>query len=211
MLTCTFRLLDREDALRDDFHFESNNLDLDEDEADWNEEEPNWNDDDDGPADLNNPKSENSAYLEFLHEEVGPSPFPFLGTCTDEIQAQKFGAGNTEEEDELGEDGVMLESPLDKIDAYQIFNACLLSASSFVLLGPTSGERATANTRPSEMQQENPAYYTSLTSHLTPDEMATIQTVMDQARAQIVHAAACCSTTTTSSGDSRDCVFWSGP
>jgi len=44
-------------------------------------------------------------------------------------QAQKFGAAEELEysDDELGEDSVLLESPLDKIDPYITFKTALMS------------------------------------------------------------------------------------
>jgi hypothetical protein len=44
-------------------------------------------------------------------------------------QAQKFGRGveDVETEEELGEDTVLLESPLDKIEPYQLFRATFMS------------------------------------------------------------------------------------
>ena len=44
------------------------------------------------------------------------------------IQAQKFGVNDGEmSEEELGEDSVLLESPLDKLDPYTAFRGSLLS------------------------------------------------------------------------------------
>lgn len=44
-------------------------------------------------------------------------------------QAQKFGGDQQPEfsDDELGEDSVLLESPLDKLEPYQIFRSALMS------------------------------------------------------------------------------------
>lgn len=76
-------------------------------------------------------KDESTAYLEFLNEEV------CVTTCSTRheiyanshcLQAQKFSrAIDDVEEDDLGEDSVLLESPLDKIEPYQLFRATLLS------------------------------------------------------------------------------------
>ena len=45
------------------------------------------------------------------------------------LQAQKFRAGgdDAETDEDLGEDSVLLESPLDKIEPYQLFRATFLS------------------------------------------------------------------------------------
>jgi len=46
-------------------------------------------------------------------------------------QAQKFSrAIDDAEEDDLGEDSVLLESPLDKIEPYQLFRNTLMSRSN---------------------------------------------------------------------------------
>lgn len=45
-------------------------------------------------------------------------------------QAQKFGSAEAEmSEEELGEDSVLLESPLDKLDPYTAFRSSLMSKS----------------------------------------------------------------------------------
>jgi hypothetical protein len=75
------------------------------------------------------------------------------------VQAQKFSRGlGDDDEDELGEDSVLLESPLDKIEPYQLFKATLM-----------------------KMQQEQPQFYASLAGHLTGDEQAVIQNIFVKA------------------------------
>lgn len=45
-------------------------------------------------------------------------------------QAQKFSQIEEQmSDDELGENSVLLESPLDKLEPYQIFRSCLISKS----------------------------------------------------------------------------------
>lgn len=64
-------IVDREEALRDDFHFDST-YDYGEDEE-WADEEANWTGDEgaaepqEGGGQL---KDESAAYLEFLNDEV---------------------------------------------------------------------------------------------------------------------------------------------
>lgn len=50
-------------------------------------------------------------------------------TDTWPAQAQKFGGDQQLDlsDDELGEDSVLLESPLDKLEPYQIFRSALMS------------------------------------------------------------------------------------
>ena len=52
-----------------------------------------------------------------------------LTLLTPHKQAQKFrpGVEEAETDDELGEDSVLLESPLDKVEPYQLFRATLMS------------------------------------------------------------------------------------
>jgi hypothetical protein len=74
MLTCC---LDRDEALRDDFHLESASYDYGDDEE-WGDEEANWTADD-NPEDeeTSDARDESTAYLEFLNEEVSlPQTIP---------------------------------------------------------------------------------------------------------------------------------------
>lgn len=75
-------------------------------------------------------KDESAAYLEFLNEEV--RVFQSRRTCRilTVRQAQKFArAADDIDEDDLSEDSVLLESPLDKIEPYQLFRGTLMSKS----------------------------------------------------------------------------------
>lgn len=72
---------------------------------------------------------------------------------------------------------MLLESPLDKLEPYQIFRACLLSKSSI------RGVRNSCLTSFAGLQQEQPQFYTGLSSHLSADEQGVIQTVVQQAEA----------------------------
>ncbi|KAI8675426.1 hypothetical protein NCS57_00443700 [Fusarium keratoplasticum] len=131
----------REEALRDDIHLESSYDYGEEDE--WDDDDANWNADEEDPStETPETKDESTAYLNFLNEE-----------------AQKFSrAIDDVEEDDLGEDTVLLESPLDKVEPYQLFRATLM-----------------------KMQQEQPQFYATLAGHLTAEDQSVIQTVMVKA------------------------------
>ncbi|KAM7205702.1 Armadillo-type fold [Rhypophila sp. PSN 637] len=139
----------REEALKDDFHLESGGYGYDDDDEEWAGDEGNWNEEADEEEDTSDAKDESTAYLEFLNEE-----------------AQKFGSAEAEmSEEELGEDSVLLESPLDKLDPYTAFRSSLM-----------------------KLQQEQPQFYTTLTSHLSAEEQGIITGVCQQADAQAVLA-----------------------
>ncbi|PNP49445.1 hypothetical protein THARTR1_09767 [Trichoderma harzianum] len=134
----------REDALRDDFTLDAGYDYVDEDE--WDERDVAWNGDEEvgsaGDEESPETKDESAAYLEFLNEE-----------------AQKFSRViDDDEEEELGEDSVLLESPLDKIEPYQLFRATLL-----------------------KMQQDQPQFYANLASHLSGEEQGLIQDIIVKA------------------------------
>ncbi|UKZ74242.1 hypothetical protein TrVFT333_001904 [Trichoderma virens FT-333] len=134
----------REDALRDDFTLDAGYEYADEDE--WDERDVAWNGDEEagsaGDDESPETKDESAAYLEFLNEE-----------------AQKFSRViDDEEEEDLGEDSVLLESPLDKIEPYQLFRATLL-----------------------KMQQDQPQFYANLASHLSAEEQGLIQDIIVKA------------------------------
>ncbi|KAJ4417195.1 Nonsense-mediated mRNA decay protein 5 [Gnomoniopsis sp. IMI 355080] len=146
-ITSLFRSLpaalkNREDAMKDDYGLDANYT-YDEDEE-WGDDEADWAGDEEQEEEATDAKDESSAYLEFLNEE-----------------AQKFSQIEEQmSDDELGENSVLLESPLDKLEPYQIFRSCLI-----------------------RLQQEQPQFYTGLSSHLSADEQAVIQTVVQQAEA----------------------------
>ncbi|KAJ3478991.1 hypothetical protein NLG97_g8433 [Lecanicillium saksenae] len=139
-------LKNREEALRDDPYF-SNNYTYDDDDDEWDEDESKWEAEEEEPAveeETTEAKEESNAYLEFLHDE-----------------AQKFSrAIDDDEDDELREDSVLLESPLDKVEPYQLFRGTLL-----------------------KMQQEQPQFYSSLAGHLSPEEQNVLQSIVAKAEA----------------------------
>ncbi|KOS22329.1 putative importin [Escovopsis weberi] len=129
----------RDEALRDDFTMSADYDYADEDE--WDEKDAEWNGEEEfvGEEEQSEGKDESAAYLEFLNEE-----------------AQKFGhVVDDADEDELGEDSVLLESPLDKIEPYQLFRATLI-----------------------KMQQEQPQFYNSLASQLSAEDQSVMQNIM---------------------------------
>ncbi|EEY15862.1 importin-7 [Verticillium alfalfae VaMs.102] len=141
----------REEALRDDYHLEGNYEYGDDD--DWGDDEANWNAEE-GPEaeETGEARDESTAYLEFLNDE-----------------AQKFSRGleEAESEDDLGEDSVLLESPLDKLDPYQLFSGTLM-----------------------KLESEQPQFYASLASHLSAEDQAALQGIMakasENAQAQLI-------------------------
>lgn len=63
--------LDREEALKDDFQFDSGTYGYEDDEDEWADNDGgNWNAEDDTEEEVSDVKDESTAYLEFLNEEV---------------------------------------------------------------------------------------------------------------------------------------------
>jgi hypothetical protein len=103
--------LDREEALKDDFPLEGSAYDDDDDDDEWAGDDNAWTEEEE-PEEEQDAKDESSAYLEFLNEE-----------------AQKFqNLEDNDSDDELGEES-LLETPLDKIEPYQLFKNALMSTS----------------------------------------------------------------------------------
>jgi len=75
-ITVLFRTLPaalkkREEALKDDFHFEPTSYDdYDDDDEDWNEDEAAWTGNNEPEEETTDAKDESTAYIEFLNEEV---------------------------------------------------------------------------------------------------------------------------------------------
>ncbi|KAH7358612.1 importin-7 [Plectosphaerella cucumerina] len=142
--TLPMAMKNREEALRDDYR-----LDLEgeygyNDDDEWGEDGANWAAEE-APGETpetTEARDESTAYLEFLNEE-----------------SQKFSrASNYESEDDLGEESVLLESPLDKVDPYQLFSATLM-----------------------RMEEQQPQFYASLASHLSAEDQAGLQSIMAKA------------------------------
>ena len=73
--------LDREEALKDDFQFDSGTYGYEDDEDEWADNDGgNWNAEDDNEEEINEVKDESTAYLEFLNEEVTPTQDMFWPT-----------------------------------------------------------------------------------------------------------------------------------
>ncbi|KAF4512653.1 hypothetical protein G6O67_000006 [Ophiocordyceps sinensis] len=131
----------REDALRDDFQLDST-YDYGEDDE-WDEEDANWNGEEEvTQGETAEVKDESKAYLEFLNDEASKFSRPV----------------DDGDEDELGEDSVLLESPLDKIEPYQLFKAVLMT-----------------------MQQEQPQFYANLAGHLSAEDQSMVHVIMTKA------------------------------
>lgn len=138
----------REEALKDDYPLDGSAYDEDEEEE-WAGDDNTWNDETE-PEEETDAKDESTAYLEFLNEE-----------------AQKFQNLEADDsDDELGEES-LLETPLDKVEPYQLFRDGLL-----------------------KLQHQQPQLYESLITNLSPDEQGIIQSVVHQAEANAQQAAA---------------------
>lgn len=100
-----------------------------DDDEEWGDDEAAWAAEDElEEEETEDAKDESTAYLEFLNEEVGQSLRNDIWSLLTPRQAQKIGHLNEDDsDDELGEHSVLLESPLDKLEPYQIFSSCLMS------------------------------------------------------------------------------------
>lgn len=61
---------DREEALKDDFQFDSGTYGYDESEEEWDDDAANWTGAEEEEDQSGEAKDESTAYLEFLNEEV---------------------------------------------------------------------------------------------------------------------------------------------
>ncbi|KAF8862644.1 ARM repeat-containing protein [Acephala macrosclerotiorum] len=137
----------REEALKDDYPLDDSAYD-DEDDEEWAGDDSAWNEEDETNEE-SDVKDESTAYLEFLNEE-----------------AQKFqNLDDNDSDDELGEES-LLETPLDKIEPYQLFRNAL-----------------------AKLQHEQPQLYESLTTNLSQPEQVIVQGVIHQAEANAANAA----------------------
>ncbi|KAI4864835.1 ARM repeat-containing protein [Hypoxylon rubiginosum] len=143
-------LKNREEALKEDFTYDAGTYEY-EDLDEWADEDTNWNAEEGAEGEPTEARDESTAYLEFLNEEAAKFS---------QIESQ-YKDPLDDSDDELGEDSVMLESPLDKIEPYQLFRTVLM-----------------------KLQQENPQLYSDLTAALSADEQAVIQNAVHQAEAQ---------------------------
>ena len=114
--------LDREEATKEDDLVGETFEEEEEEEEEW-EADTEWNiDGEDAEGDV---KDESSAYLEFLNEEVSDEDLCRIHQLIFG-QAQKFGTGSSEDDDELEEEG-LLETPLDQVEPYGLFKDTLMS------------------------------------------------------------------------------------
>lgn len=119
-VTILFRTLpnamkNRDDALKDDYTYDAGSYDYD-DEDEWAEEDTNWQTEEKPEEEPQEGRDESTAYLEFLNEEAAKFS---------RLENQYRDAEDSD--DDLGEDSVLLESPLDKLEPYQLFRLALLS------------------------------------------------------------------------------------
>ena len=116
---------DREEATKEGDFTLNEDDDEDDEQEEWEGDAAAWtNDADEGEGDV---RDESAAYLEFLNEEVShKANLDSPNSLTSNAKAQKFGAVNDDDDDELEEES-LLETPLDKVDPYQMFKATLLS------------------------------------------------------------------------------------
>lgn len=157
----------REEALKNDYPLGGSAYgDDDDDDAEWAGEET-WTEEDELEEDGEG-KDESAAYLDFLNEE-----------------AQKFGNLDDDSDDDLGEES-LLETPLDKVEPYGMFKDALLSMYPSLL----NTHICSILTFITELQHEQPALYTNLTSNLTPEEQQIVQSVVAQADQKAAEAAA---------------------
>jgi len=139
----------REEALKDDAPFAEDGTYGDEDEDEWAGDDNAWAEEVDEVDDDSEGRDESSAYLEFLNEE-----------------ANKFNAlAGEEDDDDFGEE-VLLETPLDKIEPYQLFKDTFL-----------------------KLQSSQPQLYATLISNLDPDQQQVLQGVVQQADQNAAFAA----------------------
>ncbi|KAL2269400.1 hypothetical protein VTJ83DRAFT_1584 [Remersonia thermophila] len=137
-------MANREEALKDDFQYDNGNFGYDASDDEWDDEDTNWNgaDNDEEPTEA---KDEGTAYLEFLNEEA---------------KRLKTAEGG-ESDDELGEDSVLLESPLDRIDPYIAFRDAF-----------------------KRLQEGQPQFCASLLGHLSEPDQQALLAVCETANAQ---------------------------
>jgi importin-7 len=135
-ITVLFRSLpsamkNREDALKDDYTFDAGSYDYD-DEDEWAEEDANWQTEEKPEEEPQESRDESTAYLEFLNEEAA------------KFSRMENQYKDDDSDDDLGEDSVLLESPLDKLEPYQLFRAALMR--KFKIPDSTCGALPIANT-----------------------------------------------------------------
>ncbi len=161
------RILDREEALKEDFPLEGSAYDEEDEDDEWAGDDNAWTGEEEHQEE-EDVRDESSAYLEFLNEE-----------------AQKFKKlEDNDSDDELGEES-LLETPLDKIEPYQLFKNALMSMLAFAC--SFSGIQMLMKI---ELQAEQPQLYESLTTILSPEEQSIVQSVVHQADAIAAQAAA---------------------
>jgi len=127
---------ERDEILKDDFPLDGSAYDDLDDEEDWAGDDTEWNEENE-PEEESDAKDESTAYLEFLNEEAS-NAHPLEGSRTNWQKAQKFqNLEDHDSDDELGEES-LLETPLDKIEPYQLFRDALLSKLTLLSSQPAT-------------------------------------------------------------------------
>ncbi|KAL5606320.1 hypothetical protein BROUX41_002737 [Berkeleyomyces rouxiae] len=132
----------RAEALKDDLNFDAANYDYG-DEEEWAETDTNWNLDEEG-EEGDEEREGTGTYFDYLAEE-----------------AQKYSAAQDYDEDDedLGEESSVLESPLDKVEPYQMFAVAI-----------------------SKLQAEQPDFYGGLVGQIPAEDQSEIQNIVNHAQ-----------------------------
>ena len=106
-------------------------------------------------------------------------------------QSQKLGApgdADLTDDEDLAEDGVLLESPLDRLNAYSMFREAMLSRSKPGTWRRREAEAWTDNGEPIVLQQDQPQLYSSMMAVLSPEQSNVVQAVLRQAEEDLAAA-----------------------
>ncbi|KAL2887313.1 putative importin [Ceratocystis lukuohia] len=139
----------RAEALKDDLNFDSSNYDYGDSEE-WADNDTNWNLDEEA-EEVEEVADTTGAYFEYLAEE-----------------ARKYSVEDYDDDDEdLGEESAILESPLDKIEPYQLFAVTI-----------------------NKLQTEQPEFYSGLVGQIPAEDQGEIQNIVNRAQQIAMEAAA---------------------
>lgn len=152
---CADPFPERDDILKNDFPLDGSAYDDVDDDDEWGADDNTWTEGNELEEESDT-KDESSAYLEFLSEEVQhPTPLTIL-LLTNKHQAQKFqNLEDDDSDDELGEES-LLETPLDKIEPYQLFRDAMISTHHppFHNMNPTNTPK---NSKPNNPNSSPPS------------------------------------------------------
>jgi len=150
----------REEATKEDDYGLGDDYDDPEEEDEW-EGEVDWTAEDIG-EEGEDVADESTTYLDFLSQQA---------TKLSQI-------GDDDDEDDELEEESLLETPLDKVEPYQMFKQALFRMSHYFTLEILT---LNANLIMTELQAEQPNLYADLTKTLSPEEQQTIQAAVNQA------------------------------